>query len=310
MRLRDEVLVRLWDRLGLCMHPTKGIQEPTQCLTHLGLAVDTSYSGRFYAPADKLVRLVSLARDMLCAATRRHRAVPAKRLAALAGMLRFRYLAIPAARFYLRELHSVLATRSIWSGTVKLLRNLTRDMQWWTAVSSVRNGRSIFRELEITSLRTDSSGFAWGAVLKETSEARGILSLDELARHITRKDLRAVRLGELSLRALAGRRVLLHEDNHAVVSALAGLTSRSPALMAELRLLRRVVDTPRFISAHTISGRPTIAGPTVCRAHGTAPITLPLPTSHLRRLDRYWAPRTVDRFASAANAVLPRFNAR
>ena len=52
---------------------------------------------------------------------------------------------------------------------------------------------------------------------------------------------------------LKGRQVLLHEDNTAVVAALTKLTSRSPAMMEELRRLWYLLDTndiyirPRYI---------------------------------------------------------------
>ena len=49
--------------------------------------------------------------------------------------------------------------------------------------------------------------------------------------HITWRELRAVRLFILRhLGELAGRRLLLHEDNTAVVAMVHSLTSRSPAL--------------------------------------------------------------------------------
>jgi hypothetical protein len=52
---------------------------------------------------------------------------------------------------------------------------------------------------------------------------------------------------------LAGRTILLHEDNKAVCYFLAGLTSRSPDMMTELRRLWYPLDTnnihirPRYI---------------------------------------------------------------
>eukprot|EP00873_Tetraselmis_striata_P035645 jgi/Tetstr1/455909/TSEL_042690.t1 len=62
--------------------------------------------------------------------------------------------------------------------------------------------------------------------------------------HITWKELKAVRLAvESFLPHLTGRRVLLHEDNHAVCSVLAGLTFRSLAMMAELRKLWYLLDS-------------------------------------------------------------------
>jgi hypothetical protein len=47
-----------------------------------------------------------------------------------------------------------------------------------------------------------------------------------------------VRLAVLSfLPLMRGRKVLMHEDNQAVVAVLSHLTSRSPAMMDELRKL-------------------------------------------------------------------------
>jgi len=51
----------------------------------------------------------------------------------LAGKAQFLYLAIPAARFYLRELH-VLSTKECWGARVKLTNQLRRDLLWWRDV--------------------------------------------------------------------------------------------------------------------------------------------------------------------------------
>jgi hypothetical protein len=44
--------------------------------------------------------------------------VPAKLLASLAGKAQFLYLAIPAAHFFLREVHNVISTKTNWSAHV------------------------------------------------------------------------------------------------------------------------------------------------------------------------------------------------
>jgi hypothetical protein len=46
--------------------------------------------------------------------------MPTRQLAAFAGKAQFLYLAIAPARFFLRELHNVLATRTGWGGLVRL----------------------------------------------------------------------------------------------------------------------------------------------------------------------------------------------
>jgi hypothetical protein len=67
------------------------------------------------------------------------------------------------------------------------------------------------------------------------SLARGRLTTSY---HITWKELKALRQAFLSfMPLLRGRKLLMHEDNQAVVVALSHLTSRSQAMMGELRKL-------------------------------------------------------------------------
>jgi hypothetical protein len=61
--------------------------------------------------------------------------------------------------------------------------------------------------------------------------------------HITWKDIKAVMLAvKAFLPHLAGENDLLHEDNQAVYCILAGLNSRPPAMMSELRKLWHLLD--------------------------------------------------------------------
>ena len=110
LQLRDRVACLL-DRLGLGRNPKKGHWEPTQICEHLGLQIDTTTS-TFRAPASKLQAIATLARTLLQRSTRNARCLPARQLAVLAGKVKYMSLAIPTARFYLRELHDVLATRT------------------------------------------------------------------------------------------------------------------------------------------------------------------------------------------------------
>lgn len=106
------------------------------------------------------------------------------------------------------------------------------------------NGRSIFKPVETAYLHFDSSSFGWGAVLNDCHEARGIWDTVDSTQRITWKELKAVRLAALSLPPrLRGRRVLLiHEDHQSMIGVLTHLTSRSPALMNELRKLWFILD--------------------------------------------------------------------
>eukprot|EP00873_Tetraselmis_striata_P013426 jgi/Tetstr1/433690/TSEL_022909.t1 len=200
-------LSTLLDRLGLLRNPNKGVWEPTQVGPHLGMIIDLK-RGEFRAPEEKLIALAKAARSLLGRAASNKRWLPARQLASFAGKAQLLYLAVTPARFFLRELHCVLATRQGWGGRVKMTNQLRRDLEWWTQE-------------------------------------------DDRSHHITWKDFRAVRHAvESFLPQLRGRRVLLHEDNTAVVAALTNLTSRSPVMMEELRKLWHLLDI------HDISIRP------------------------------------------------------
>eukprot|EP00873_Tetraselmis_striata_P028116 jgi/Tetstr1/448380/TSEL_035661.t1 len=169
---------------------------------------------------DKLNRLSRQATRLIGRATRNARWLPVRELQSLAGQAQYLFLAIPAARFFLWELHSVVGDRL---------------------------------------------------------EARVFWSSADERQHITCKELKAVRLAvESFLPNLAGRNALLHEDNQAGCHVLAGLTSRSPKMMAELR---RLCDDWQL--------DPLMFG----------------------ELGSRFGPHSIDRFASALNTLLPRYNA-
>ena len=168
------------------------------------------------------------------------------------------------------------------------------------------------KPIETAYLHADSSDYGWGAILNEDAryQARGFWSSTDRLEHITWKELRAVRHAVNSfLPQLKGRQVLLHEDNTAVVAALTKLTSRSPAMMEELRRLWYLLDTNDIhIRARYIRSAANVWADTLSRELDTEDWQLnPQIFEHLQRR---WGPHTVDRFASMLNAQLPRFNAR
>eukprot|EP00873_Tetraselmis_striata_P037563 jgi/Tetstr1/457827/TSEL_044372.t1 len=180
-------LASLLDALGLQRNPTKGFWEPCQFGRHLGVDIKSA-SGMFYAPAGKLNRPLG--------SSAAPRGTPG------------------GSQFFLRELHSVVGDR--WSGRVRMTPQLRRDLQWWTSVPSQSNGKPIHRPVETAYRHTDSSSYGWGGVLNGRLEARGFRSSTDERQHITWKELKSVRLAvESFLPHLAGRNVLMHEDNHA-----------------------------------------------------------------------------------------------
>ena len=99
----------------------------------MGMTLDFE-RGLFVAPKPKLDTIAALAKQLLVKAAQNKRWVPVKALASLAGKAQFLHLAIPVARFYLRELHDIVKSAASWSGTVRLSKQLKRDLEWWKSV--------------------------------------------------------------------------------------------------------------------------------------------------------------------------------
>eukprot|EP00873_Tetraselmis_striata_P034787 jgi/Tetstr1/455051/TSEL_041907.t1 len=241
-----------------------------------------------------------------CAA-RDARWLPVRELQSLAGRAQYLHLAIPAARFYLRELHDVVGSK--WGSRVRMTHQLRRDLQWWTAVPTQANGRPIHRHVETAYMHCDSSGYGWGAVLNGRLEARGFWGAADERQHITWKELKAVRLTvESFLPHLAGRHVLPHEENEAVCSVLAGLASRSPEMMAELRKLWYMLDSDGVhIGARYIRSAANVQADRLSR-HLDSDDWRVYPVL-FAELEAIWGAHSVDRYASALNAMLPLYNA-
>ncbi|KAK3270158.1 hypothetical protein CYMTET_21436 [Cymbomonas tetramitiformis] len=111
--LRREKVQLVLHRLGLRRNEKKGQWEPTQVVEHLGLEVDLKL-GQFRVTERRVHKIHTKAKEILCDAARNRRWIPARRLASFTGLCQSVYLAVPAARLYLRELYFVLAEKRSW----------------------------------------------------------------------------------------------------------------------------------------------------------------------------------------------------
>ena len=171
MKLKEVTFALLTD-LGQHIHPTKGYHTAVQVGDHMGMTLDLKKS-EFRAPQAKLNNISVLAKQLLVRSAKNKRWVPVKFLASLAGKAQSLHLAIPVARFYLQELHDVVKSAESWRMTVRVTKQLKRDLEWWQKVPDKHNGSPIFKSVETAYLHCDSSGFGWGAILNDCDEARG-----------------------------------------------------------------------------------------------------------------------------------------
>ena len=292
------------DNLGLRRNPTKGVWEPGQVVEHLGLEVDTA-EGQFRVTEKRMAKIQGMARQIRYTALHSNRLIPVRALASLVGIAQSVYLAIPPARFYLRELHNVISSRASWGSRVRLTPQALRDLEWWMKVPAKWNGRNIWRSPETGEVHSDSSTYAWGAVLNQMRTARGFWSVEERKQHITYLELQAVYNAVRSfLPWIRNRKILLHEDNMAVVHILTNHTSRSKPLMALLRKLWWLLDVenielrPQYIRSAANVWADALSRDLDCDDWKINPRVF-------QRLDKSWGPHHVDRFASELSAQLP-----
>jgi len=231
------------DLLGLVRNATKGVWEPAQSLEHLGLGVDTK-NGIFFVTPERLQRVSSQAKAILCEASRNRGLVPRRRLAAFTGLTQSLYLALPPARHFLRSIHDVVALgQDDWRRRVRMSSSAKTDLQFFVDIPARNNGRQIRRSPHSVVLHTDASLTAWGAVLNFKGLARGFWRPHQRREHITLLEARALRYGVQSfVHELKGKRVLLWGDNQALVHSLVSWTSKSPHLFAHLRKLWYLLD--------------------------------------------------------------------
>ena len=306
LRCRERIEYVL-NRLGITRHPEKGYWEPTQRLEHLGLEVDTE-AGLFLIPPSKLKELARRAVGVMTVAAADRRLVPVRQLAGFVGFAQSVELACPATRFYLRELHDVMATRSSWDAKVRLTRQAFRDLRWWRRIATADVSRAIWRPPTDRTLHCDASRLAWGGVLDGTVPAQGMWRGRDRGRHINYLELMAVYLSlQQFYGELQGASLLLWEDNMTVVHVLTNRTTRSPELMHLLRKLWRLLDTAgiKLEVRYIPTDQNTFAD---YLSRGSPLDELVLRPTAWSALERRWGPHTVDRYATARNTQLRVFN--
>jgi hypothetical protein len=116
--------------------------------------------------------------------------------------------------------------------------------------------------------------------------------------------LKAVRLAVLNfLPHFVGRNILLHDDNHAVCHVMAGLISRSPEMINDLRRLWFVDNNNIHIEPRCIRSAANTWADKLSRHLDSDDWQIHRTIFH--KMDSLYGPHTIDRFASALNTLLP-----
>ena len=128
--LRDrDFIEQMFVRSGLTWAPDKGVWTPTRHLpNHLGFDINTSgLRGQLEVPERRCRNVRTLAKDLLCRATRNSRKVSTDMLRSFTGKVSSVVAACSQARFRSRSLFDVSEE---WNPTSTLDCQALRDLQW------------------------------------------------------------------------------------------------------------------------------------------------------------------------------------
>lgn len=269
-------LSSLLDHLGLVRKVGKGCWEGSRQIEHLGMYLDSSKMRVFVADS-KVRRVRQLAQAMLLRAQRNRRLVPVNDIRRFCGVCISLTLAFPLSRFYTRSLFFDMSARGSrdarfarWrlapgevrargsrgqeGNYVRLSHQSLRDLRFWRCLTR-GEGRELQPASASLTMHADAANVGYGGTLGYDAhpgsrglwEAQGFWSAEERQQSITLRELRAVRL--LLQKSFASyvsdpkvKKILLHEDNSAVVHILNSMVSASPSMMSELRKLRMLLQ--------------------------------------------------------------------
>jgi len=184
------------------------------------------------------------------------------------------------------------------------------DLKWWADLSKhALLGRALWPPEEDAVLYTDASMTGWGAAWNGVVPARGFHSPARRCLHINIHEMAAVRLAILSfvehLRP-EGTVVRLMMDSLVSVHVINNGTSKSDAMMDELRRLQRVCS--RFgvhVRASHLPSAVNHVADKLSRARDSTDWSLS--DRAFRRLETMYGPHSVDLFATSLNHKCGRF---
>lgn len=311
-----QTAAELLSSLGLTVHPNKGEREGTTALPLLGHVVDTRL-GVFRLQPARVAKFETMAAALLRHAAKHRRWVRLGTLRSFCGLAVSTTLSVPQARFRTQSLYAAMRPllRPGPAGRPKL-RDLhlphqaLSDLRWWARLTAQPLlGRALWPPPPDATMHTDASTTGWGAVWNGTVPARGFHEPARRHLHINVHELAAVRLGLQSFTSLLreeGTVVRLLMDSMVNVHVVNNGTSKSAALMAELRVLHALCERDGVhLRASHLPSAVNYAADRLSRSRDSTDWSLS--DRAFRRLEATYGPHTLDLFASSLNRKCGRY---
>ena len=262
-----ETLLQLLQDLGFNIS-WKKVVPPTQCLTFLGIEID-SVTQQARLPDTKLAEFKVLIGKFA------HKKRASKRqLQQLAGKLNWACRVVHGGRTFLRRILDMLNSLKRPHHKARLDAACKQDIMWWDKFLQTFNGVRLFlHDLPQQSLVTDSSTLAAGALFEgDWLYVNWQFDLPQFSNeHINVKEALAVCLAARRWgHRWQNKRIIIYTDNTTALSLINKGTAKSPVVMSELRHLFWLSTKFNFyIRAVHIPGSQNFAADAISRLHDT-----------------------------------------
>ena len=213
------------------------------------------------------------------------------------------------AKFKLWPLYVLLASRKSWNDSLFITDPVRDCLLWWINAAKSWNGSPLHPRPISAQVTTDSSSYGWGAHFEEL-EAAGSWDKITAGDHINFKELYTVLNAILCFKErLKGQSVQFVSDSITAVAYLNNMGGPVPRLTALAESIWEVAHRLGIsVQASFLAGRLNCQADRLSRL--SPQYEWSLCPSLFRFIDRLYGPHTVDRFASQATAMLPRYNSR
>ena len=295
------------ENAGFVINIEKSSWVPSQVIEWLGFKIDLE-NGRFSVPLEKLDALKSMVNRIK--GTPR---VPARQLASAIGKIISMSLGLgPITRLMTRSLYANLNKKTAWCQKLQLSNEAIQELEFWDGQLANFNGQAIWpKPSAVRFAYSDASSSGYGGYVVEHGNlvANGQWSSEEATQSSTWRELRAVRCVLESFQdKLQDERIRWFTDNQNVVRIIQH-GSGKPVLQVEALAIfsicasNRIHMEPEWVPREQNQLADYFSRLVDMDDYMLNPVIFDW-------LNSLWGPFTIDRFASAHNAQLRRFNSR
>ena len=298
-----DFLLRICTVLGVRINYSKSNLVPSQCLTYLGMVIQTIPLRVF--PTEERLRKLSLQLEEF----RSSLSHPVQLWLSLLGRMSSLSLLIPGSRLRMRSLQLVL--NQAWKSKdleerITWDHSCRGDLQWWSDASNLTPGVPLETPLPDVFLYTDASDQGWGSTL-ENLQASGLWSGEEQQLSINMRELLAVHRALLHFRTqLQGLRIGLFTDNTTTVAYLrkSGGTRSSNLNNVAQDILRLCEKDKIQLFPQFLAGKLNVMADALSRSNQVLGAEWTLCEEVFLEVQHRWSV-TIDLFATHLNHRLP-----